>query len=412
MGSLRPSGLAKYLPEFGWKATILTARLPDSPKPGFDVIETDYADAFGSCKGLLGIDSGQNLMTQIAQLKRKLHIESERSVLDFLLTRLGEITAYPDPQKRWRPSALKAGHEFLRKESVDVIMSTSSPATSHIIARELTEKHRIPWVADFRDLWTQNHYYPYSPLRKVIETRLEKRTLQSAEVLVTVCDPAADKLRKLHPGKPIHVITNGFDPDEVNDPESDLTGKLSITYTGNLYPGKQSAEPLFAALRDLIAQGTIDARDIEVRFYGAEAGWLEKQARQYGLTEVVNQFGIVPRETALEKQRESQLLLFIKWSDPRERGYYSAKIFEYLAAKRPILAIGGHDDVASKLVDETRAGINCSTEAHVKAMLKELYNEFKKFGRISYQGEEHIINRYSQMEMARQFAEVLDRVAS
>ncbi|UCG82012.1 MAG: glycosyltransferase, partial [Dehalococcoidia bacterium] len=394
VGSLRPSGLAKYLPEFGWETTILTSRLPGGPSSGFEVIETDYVDAFGFWKDLLGLDAGQNLLTQMAQLRKKFHIKSERSVLDFLVTRLGEITAYPDPQKRWRPFAIKAGHEFLQHESVDAIISTSSPATSHIIARELKEKHGIPWGADFRDLWTQNHYYPYSPLRRAIERRLEKKTLREADALVTVCEPAADKLRELHTGKPIHIVTNGFDPDEVNYPESDLTSKFTITYTGNLYPGKQSAEPLFAALSDSIARGTIDASDTEVRFFGAEAGWIDKQARQYGLTDVVRQYGIVPREIALEKQRESQLLLFIQWPDPAE-GYYSAKIFEYLAARRPILAIGGYDDVASKLLNETKAGIQAATTQGLRITLEELYNEFKVAGRVGYKGDEDAISRYS-----------------
>ncbi len=395
VGSLRPSGIAKYLPEYGWEATILTARLPAQPAAEFDVIQTEYGDRLAFLKKFIGLDSDQNLMTQVAQLKKKLHIRAEKSILDFLLVRWGEITAYPDPQKAWRKFAVEAGNSFLQQAPVDAIISTSSPATSHIVARELKAKFSIPWIADFRDLWTQNHYYPYSPLRRVIEERLEKKTLRDADTLVTVCEPAAAKLGKLHEGKPIHVITNGFDPEEVNTPESDLTGKLAITYTGNLYPGKQSAEPLFAALSELIAQGIIDAGDIEVRFYGAEAGWLDRQANHYGLTGIVRQFGIVPRETVLHRQRESQLLLFIKWNDPKERGYYSAKIFEYLAARRPILAIGGHDDVASELLRETNAGVGASTPQELTGMLKVFYDE---------------IIKYSLKETARKFTGVLDGI--
>ena len=411
VGGLRPLGLAKYLPEFGWEAVILTARLPGRPATEFQVIQTDYKASLAFLKGFLGLDSEQNLMTQIAQLKKRLHIRSEKSALDFLLTAWGEVTAYPDPQKGWRAFAVRAGNDFLQQESVNAMVSTSSPVTSHIVAKELRDKHEIPWVADFRDLWTQNHYYPYSPARRAIETRLERRTLQKADALVTVCEPAAVKLGKLHKGKPIHIIPNGFDPDEVNTPKSDLTGKFTITYTGNLYPGKQSPEPLFVAVRDSIAQGDMDAKDVEVRFYGAEAGWIDKQAERYGLKDIVKQFGIVPREIALNKQRESQLLLVLKWNDPEERGYYSAKIFEYLAAKRPILAIGGYDDVASQLLDETKAGMDCSTVEEIKRSLAELYHEYQEAGRVGYKGDEANINKYSQREMARQFAEVLDGVS-
>jgi glycosyltransferase involved in cell wall biosynthesis len=411
VGSLRPLGLAKYLPEFGWEVIILTARLPGRPAPGFRVIETPYNDALGFLRRFLGLDSEQNLMAQIAQLKKKLHIRSEKSVLDVILAAWGEVTAYPDTQKGWKAFAIRAGNDFLRKESVDAMISTSSPVTSHIIARELHKKHGIPWVADFRDLWTQNHYYPYSPIRRAIERRLELNTLREADALVTVSPPWAEKLRTLHRGKATYAITNGFDPDEVNCPEVNLTSKFTITYTGNFYPGKQSVEPLFAVLGNLIEQRIMNADDIEVRFYGAEVGWIDKHAEFYGLTKIVRQFGIIPRELALNKQRDSQLLLFIKWNDLKERGFYSAKIFEYMAAKRPILAIGGFDDVVKVLLDETKAGNYASTMEELKGILRELYQEYQESGNARYKGDKASINKYSHREMAHKFAEVLDEVS-
>jgi hypothetical protein len=410
VGSLRPGGLAKYLTEFGWAPIVLTAKLPSDPAPEFKVIQTRYRDTFGFAKRLLGIDTEQNLMTQVTQLKKKLHLKSEKSVLDLLLAYWGEITAYPDPQKGWRAFAVGAGNDFLQQESVDAMISTSSPVTSHIVAKELKEKHDIPWVADFRDLWTQNHYYPYSPLRRAIERRLELKTLRKADALVTVSEPASAKLATLHEGKSICVIGNGFDPAEVNSPESDITDKFTITYTGNLYPGKQSPEPLFEALRDLIAQGIMGAKDVEVRFYGAKAGWIDKQAECHGLRDIVKQLGMVPREVALSKQRESQLLLLLKWNDREGRQAYSAKIFEYLAARRPILAVGGYDDVFTALLDETRAGACSATAEEVERILIELYREYQAVGKVGYKGEEDKINRYSQREMAQKFAQVLDSI--
>jgi len=411
VGSLRPLGLAKYLPEFGWEAVILTAKLPDKPAPEFTVIETRYHDTFGPLKRFLGLDTEQNLMTQIAQLKKKLHIKSEKSPLDFLLAVWGEVTAYPDPQKGWRSFAVEAGNDFLQQETVDAIISTSSPVTSHIVAKELKDKFGIPWVADFRDLWTQNNYYPYSSLRKAIERRLELKTLHKADALVAVSEPAARQLHMLHKGKQLFAITNGFDPEEVNNMDEGLTDTFTITYTGNLYPKRRSPEPLLVALQGLIYEGIIDAKDIEVRFYGAEEGWIDREVERHGLRDIVKQLGIVPREIALDKQKESQVLLLIKWNDPKELGAYSAKIFEYLAAKRPILAIGGYDDVVSELLDETKAGSCGSTAEEVKDILEEVYHEYKTAGKVGYKGDETKINKYSQREMARQFAEVLDSIS-
>ena len=412
VASLRPLGLARYLPEFGWEAVILTAALPGKPDSQFEVVETPRRDSavLGWGKRLFKLDSEQPLMAQIAQLKRKLKIRTERSPLDVLLTVIGEVTAYPDPQKGWRRFAIKAGEDILRQQKIKAMISSSPPVTSHIIAKELKQEFRIPWVADFRDLWTQNYYYPYSPLRRMRERRLELKTLSAADALVTVSQPAADDLRRLHKQKPVHSIPNGFDPAEVNSTPGNLTDKFTITYTGNLYPGKQSPEPLFAALHDLITEGSMDANDIEVRFDGSEAGWIDKQAEHYGLTGIVRQFGTVPREIALKKQRESQLLLLLKWNDTRQAGAYSAKIFEYLAARRPVLAVGGFHDVVSELLDETKAGVSAQTAEEIKTLLLHLYQEYKSTGAVSYSGDEADTNKYSHREMAKRFASVLDSI--
>ena len=405
VASLRPLGLARYLPEFGWEAVILTAALPGKPDPHFKVIETQYHDSLGFGKRLLKLDSQSPL---IAQVKNKLKIRSEKPPLDFILAAIGGIIAYPDPQKGWQRFAVEAGKDILRQQDIKAMISSSPPVTSHIIAKRLKDEFKIPWVADFRDLWTQNYYYLYSPLRKVIERRLELNTISMADAMVTVSQPAADDLRSLHKRKPVYSIPNGFDPAEVNTTPGNLTGKFTITYTGNLYPGKQSPEPLFAALRDLITEGSMDASDIEVRFYGPEAGWIDKQSERYGLTGIVRQFGVVPREIALNKQRESQLLLLLKWSDTQQRGFYTAKIFEYLAARRPVLAVGGFPDVIDRLLDETKAGVSGQTGEDIKTVLLRLYQEYKSSGAVSYSGDEAETSKYSHREMAKKFAAILD----
>lgn len=411
VASVRPAGLVRYLPEFGWEPVVLTAKMPGRVATGLTVIETPYRDAFGSWRRRVGIDPHQNIMTQVNQLKRKLHIKSERSLLDRVVAVVGEIVAYPDPQKSWRSPAVRAGSDFLGREPVDAILSGSSPYTAHVVARTLKLRHQIRWVADLRDLWTQNHYYPYSRLRRLVERRLELKTLSEADALVTVSEPAKCKLAELHKGKAIHTITNGFDPGEVNDPPVKLTNTFTITYTGNLYPGRQSPEPLFAALKELLAAGGIQLSRLEVRFYGAEAGWIDAQAERYGLREIVRQYGVVPRSDALNRQRESQVLLLLKWNDPAERGTYTAKLFDYLAARRPILAVGGHGDVVSDLLQDTGAGVDAPTAPDVKTWIGQAYRAYQAGGSVPYTGDQGSISRHSHMEMARRFAEVLDNVS-
>ncbi len=405
--SPRIMGLAKYLPEFGWEPVILAASLPQKSDKRFRVIETPYRDALSFWKKLFRLNPDEDLRGGI---KKRFGITAKKSFMDYLLTLGGEIVNYPDGYRGWKPFAIKAGGELLQQEEVQVIISSSAPITCHLIARELKIRYKIPWVADLRDLWTQNHNYTYGPIRKLFDRRLELKTLSSADDMVTVSQPWADKLSLLHKGKTTYAITNGFDPETVNIPPANLTAKFTITYTGTIYSGQHAPSKLFAALRDLISNGTMNPEEIEVRFYGEETEWLDKEIKQYGLSGIAKQYGVVPRDVAIRKQRESQLLLRLKWEDQQEHGAYSGKIFEYLASKRPILATGGSEDVVSELLNETKAGICAPTVVDIKNTLRELYREYKLRGEIAYTGEESKLNKYNHREMARRFSEILDHL--
>ena len=204
---------------------------------------------------------------------------------------------------------------------------------------------------------------------------------------MTVSQPWAEKLRVLHRGKATYTITNGFDPDEVSKEQIDLTSKFTITYTGIILIGKHEHSKLFAALQDLILDGTMDPNEIEVRFYGPENELLASGIEEYGLSAIAKHYGMVPIEISFEKQRESQLLLLLNWEDQKEKGVYPLKIFEYLAAQRPILATGGFgNDVIERLLNETKTGIYAKKVEDIKGILIELYAEYKHNGEITYNG--------------------------
>ena len=404
----RIPGLAKYLPEFGWQPIILTAPMGGNPDSRVRIIETPYRDVLVFWKRLFRLNPNEGLRRGI---KGRFGITSKKSLMDYILTFGGEIVNYPDGYRGWKPFAIKAGDELLQQEDIQAMISSSSPITCHLIARELKIKHKIPWAADFRDLWTQNHNYSYSRFRKLFDRRLELKTLSEADALVTVSQPWADKLSTLHKGKTAYAITCGFDSEIVNTPPANLTAKFTITYTGAIYSGKHDPAKLFAALQELISNGTMNPDDIEVRFYGHKNAWLDRDIEHYGLSGIVKQYGLVPRDVAVGKQRESQLLLRLKWENPQERGAYSGKIFEYLAARRPILATGGSEDVVSELFDETKAGICALTVEDIESVLKDLYREYKRKGKIAYKGEESKINKYTHQEISRSFSEILGQLA-
>jgi glycosyltransferase involved in cell wall biosynthesis len=406
-GAARLPGLAKYLAEFGWEPVVLTQPLPDNADLGFQVVEAPYRDISSSILQRFGFNPKQSIKKQV---NRKLGITAKKSFTDFIFLRLQEILAYPDGNKGWKSPAIKAGSRLLKNEGIRAIISISPPIMSNIIARKLKVKYGIPWIADFPHLWSQNNGYPYSPLRRFLDRRLELKTLSKADRLVTINQPLAAEFSRLHQRKTIHAISHGFDLDTLNIPPARLTDKFTITYTGSFSPSIKEPTKLFIALRKLIEDGVIDPERIGVRLFGPPEIWIDADIESYGLSGIAKQYGIVPQEVAFARQRESQLLLVPKDEQVEQTGMLSLKFFEYLAARRPILAIGGHKDIVDEKLKETGAGRVATTDEEITQTLGELYREYRQNGQLAYQANEQNVGKYSQRRMAEEFAQVLDDI--
>lgn len=393
VGSLRIGGLVKYLPEFGWEPIVLT---------------NNAEKFFIQKKNIIHYDSNSsNNFTK----ERKVGVKNrlfDKLMFDILLNIVQELTSYPSDLKIWQDYALKEAITILNNEKIDVVISSSSPVTCHIMAHKLTSRFNIPWIADLRDLWTQNHNLCHSFVRLYMERQLELKILSSSNILTTVSEPLAEKLRSLHKEKKVFCIFNGFDPDNINFSEPS-GNKLHISYTGKVYKGKQDPEPFFKALDELISEKLLKPEDIIVNFYGPDQGWINEYIVNTNLQDVVQLRGFVPRNEILDIQRSSHLLLLLNWNDPKENGVYTGKIFEYLAARRSIFSIG-FGGVVANLLNETNAGINISTVNEIKKEFMKYYLEFKNHRKIYYNGIPSEIDKYSHREMAKKFAMILDKL--
>jgi hypothetical protein len=406
IGAIRPGGLAKYLPMYGWEPIILTSLLPGEPNPQFRIIQTQDDDITKLWKTRLGLNPQKTLNENfnISRQKQKM------SWLDKIASLPYDIITYPDVRKGWYTSAIQAGDKLLQNEQIDAILSSSAPIISHIIAKTLAEKYHIPWIADLRDLWTQDHYYSHCNLRRIIDRRLEIQTLGQANALVTVSKPLAKDLSCLHTDIPIYDIPNGYDPDDAVFDSPKLTNKFTITYTGGLMEGKRDPALLFEALRKLITDGIVDPNHIEVRFFGPQDRWLIKEIKKFNLDDVVKVFKSIPRDCALHRQRESHLLLLLLWDNPKEIGVFTGKIFEYLASKRPILALNGpKNSVVKDLLEETRTGHYITSRADLEMVLSKYYLEYLQYS-MTPSTDTCAISKYSQVEMARKFSEILNKI--
>lgn len=405
IGAQRPYKLAKYFPKFGWEPIILTIKTPGRSINGIRIIETDYKDIVSSLKLKIGFNAQKGLHEQLGIKESKNYIYS--SWRSKIIKLLREIIAFPDDFIGWQKYALQSASYFLDREKVDAMISTSYPVTSHLIAHTLKSRYNIPWVADFRDLWTQNHYVKKYRLIHIRETSLELKTLSNSDLMVTA-HPLEIKLQSLHKNKQVLCITNGYDPDDFPERPIQLTDKFTITYTGILYAGKRDPAMLFSTVRQLIDDNKINKDKIKIRFFGPKEQWLCDEVKKYNLETVVSINGSIPREQALQIQRESQILLILRWNNKDEKYIFPGKLFEYFGAKRPILAMGA-GGVVKDMLEQTNTGRFAENEHMLKNILLEYYHEFTKCGEVRYNSNT-IIHNYTYYSIAQRYTEALNRL--
>jgi len=420
--SPRIPGIATYLPEFGWEATIVTPPLGEEyqkdfspPKSFFKKIKLIEVPYKGDVlwfprkiiKKLIGFKSKKGLTEKI---KERMGISSRKSLVDKLLFFYQAIFGYPDTEKPWIKPVLKNISKL--SERYDAILSSSPYPTSHIIAHNLQYKLKIPWVADFRDCWSQNFFYPYGFFRKILDTKLEKKVLRNSSIITAATPGIAAEEEKLNK-KASFTITNGFDPELMMNDQAFLLDKekLTITYTGRIYPGKQDPIKFLLAIKELIDENKIEREKIKVQFFGEPLMWLENEIKKMGLSDVVFQYSSIPREEIFQKQKNSHILLLLCWEDETQKEVYPKKFFEYLISGRPILATGGtKDETIKKIISETKTGVSALNIKEIKEKILFFYQEFIKTGEVPYHGDLKKIEQYSYRSMAKKFAELLNQI--
>jgi glycosyltransferase involved in cell wall biosynthesis len=277
-----------------------------------------------------------------------------------------------------------------------------------MIGASISKVTGIPWIADLRDLWSQYHMYDYGKVRLKLDQWLERRTLNRTSAIVVVSSIRANQLKKLFNKKRIETVTLGYDPDDfLNDKTTQPKNVLVITHVGKLLR-KANAEPFFQALSELFTEKVIQKGCIEAHFWGSVEQKQKDLSKSLGLDGVVIFHNRISRHDVIQYELRSHILLLCTWSDPEQTGVHPGKLFDYLGARRPILAVGKHRDVVTKLLEETKAGVHLSTVTQIKLYLTQVYMEFKKSGTIIYKGDELTLSQYSYQIIARKYAKIMN----
>jgi hypothetical protein len=260
----------------------------------------------------------------------------------------------PDKRGGWFAQALRSGRCLLEGWRADVVLASSPPMTALLVARRLGREFSIPWVADLRDLWTDNPYYSHPAWRKRLDEVLERRVFRTAAMLVTVTPPWAETIRRKF-GKPTHIVLNGYVEQDFPTgvaPVRDAGAELTIVYTGNIYRGYRDPSPLFAALR-LVGDRR---KRVRIRFYGPSEADIKDLALEHGVAEQVTVEKRVAYRESLAVQMRADVLLLLQWNNPADEGNIPAKFFEYIGAGRPILFIGYEGGALAQVIRQRNAG--------------------------------------------------------
>ncbi|MFC1870795.1 glycosyltransferase [Chloroflexota bacterium] len=419
IGSIRITKFAKYLPDFGWEPVVLTVdavrgisqTLP-SEVVGVNIVRTPYFDL---------VPTVNQMLTRGKAAPFKRAPEPSYSSLRLLIYRLLRLMKpiYNLPIFRpltiepigWYPYAVRKGLQIAAEQNIDIIFSTYGPSIPHLVASCLYRKTGIPWVAEFRDLWSSNPYVKdYQPFQ-FIEQQLEKRTLKACDLLISVSEPWAQQVGTLHNKRAI-TIPNGFDEDDYLETVP-LTPKFTITYTGQIYPGKREPTSFLQAIGELRHEAKISPHDLEVRFFGNNVSeTINPLIKKLDLNELVKVYGFVPFSESVKKQKESSALLLLGWNDERDKGALTGKIFEYLGAGRPILSSGVKGGEIDKLLKASSSGILTNEVEDIKDIILKWVGEFKQYQEIRsyYNPNQEIISYYTRREATAKLARAFDTV--
>ena len=260
----------------------------------------------------------------------------------------------PDENVSWNLTAIPAAIRIVREEGIDVVLTTSPPNSVHLVGAAAKRATGVRWVADLRDsLVAHPHRRAESRLVRAKEQgskAVAGLVARHADAVVAVSDAIADEARELSPRGRVATIANGCDFDDFAGLEYRRSERFRITHAGSFF-GKRSPRPFLEALA---ASGL----DVVARFVGDFRSADREWAEGLGLGDRLELHPYVPRRRSLELQRDSEaLLLLVPEAGGRGRGVLSGKVFEYLAAERPILAAVPPDGAAAKLIRETGAGV-------------------------------------------------------
>ncbi len=394
----------KYLPENGIEPILYIPKNPHYPITDSSLIKeipeglTIYRNSIWEPYKLASLISSKNTKRiSSGIIKTKKPSFSERM---FLWIR-GNFFI-PDARRSWVKPSIKFLSEIITKEKIQIVITSGPPHSLHLIGVGLKQKHGLTWIADFRDPWTSIGYHKALRLTRKSQKKhqaLEHRVLNEADKIL-VTSKATETEFRTKTTRPISVITNGYDTDYEGGAALD-TG-FTISHIGSLL-SERNPIVLWRVLSELAREHLSFKQSLQIKLVGVISEEVLNEIKKYDLESALEVMPYVPHEEALLMQRSSQILLLAEINKDETRGIIPGKLFEYMSARRPILAIGPPGWEAAELIRETKAG-NVFTYEDAKELKETIWEWFISYQNNSLQMPITRIEKYSRKELTRKLA--------
>jgi len=419
---------SKYLPEFGWQPVVYTPENPeqlardesllaDIPACA-EVVKTRILEPYELYRRLTGGKKGEGevnpVNAQQKNWKQRLSLWVRGNCF------------VPDPRIGWVRPSVRFLKKYLAEHPVDAVVTTGPPHSVHLIGLGLKKALGLRWIADFRDPWTEMFYYKHLGLGPAADRRhhrLEQAVLDGADAVISVSPPVAADFRA-KTQTPVVLITNGFDEDdfaEAGEPSSGAPGvqffpdpengsekildtpapqrprtKVRLVHTG-LFAADGNPINLWDALAERCAADPAFRERLQIRLAGKVDAAVTEAVRERGLGGNLVELGYLPHDETVREQRAADILLLPLRREPEYAKVLPGKIFEYLAARRPVLGIGQEDGAAAAVLRDAAAG--------------QMFDWDKKDELLAFLDAEHPqtegIEKYTRRALTAQLAELL-----
>jgi galactitol-specific phosphotransferase system IIB component len=313
----------------------------------------------------------------------------------------------PDARVFWVKPSVAYLEKYIKENNIDTIVTSGPPHSLHLVGLELKEKLNVKWFADFRDPWTTIGYHKALRLSAYAAKKhksLEHKVLNAADTIIVTSKTTKTEFQAIT-NKPISVITNGYDIENVE--KQTLDTKFTLAHIGS-FLSDRNPKFLWECLVELLQEIPDFKKHLEIKLIGAVSQEVLDAIGEFNLNDYLNLLGYVSHHEAIAHQKKSQVLLLIEINSEDTKSIIPGKLFEYMVSNRPIIAIGPNGSDFADIIKETNTGVffDYSEKAKLKSVILDFYNQFLE-GKLQSHGVG--LQQYSRKSLTKQLAQLISK---